>query len=159
MRTKALITSIVLSLTVVALIGHFVVGCSGLKDAAVRPSEDQSVAYAEVRDQEDKSALRPEVAAQPEKSKDALYIQNALSEQEVAKNEDNRPDEVLLKNDTSPIPYAQEPTYPRNWRGVVHESKRAANGVVRTPGGGMMGGGQRSPVLGDADADGDGIGG
>jgi len=157
-KTRTLITSILLSLTAAVLIGYFVVGCSGLKDAAVRPSEDQPVAHAEVRDEEDKSAPKPYVAAQPEKPKDGLDIQNGLSQQQVAKNEDDRPDEILLQTDSSPIPYADEVTYPRNWREHIQESNRQADRMVSTPGDGMMGGGQRSPVLGDADADGHGIG-
>ncbi|UCD51570.1 MAG: hypothetical protein JSW27_02845, partial [Phycisphaerales bacterium] len=47
MKKKALITSILLSLTTLALIGYFVIGCSLLKDEAVHQRRDETPGNAE----------------------------------------------------------------------------------------------------------------
>ncbi|KPK37682.1 MAG: hypothetical protein AMJ65_14065, partial [Phycisphaerae bacterium SG8_4] len=141
MKTKALITSIVLSLTVVVLIGYFVAGCSSLKDVAVRRVEDQRVADAKAHDAATKVEPELVVTNQTEEPKDKSNIQNGLSEQEVAKNADDRPVEVLSQTDSSSIPHGEEITYPRNWRELIQQSYRQPDEMVRAPGDGTMGGG------------------
>jgi len=140
-KTKALITSIVLSLTVVVLIGYFVAGCSSLKDVAVRRAEDQRVADAKAHDAATKVEPELVVTNQTEEPKDKSNIQNGLSEQEVAKNADDRPVEVLSQTDSSSIPHGEEITYPRNWRELIQQSYRQPDEMVRAPGDGTMGGG------------------
>ena len=79
MKKKALITSILLGLTTVVLIGYFTGGCSSLKDVALRQREGQQVADAEVSEADEETKPRPVVAVEPA---DSSTKEDSLTEDE-----------------------------------------------------------------------------
>ncbi|MHC4368357.1 MAG: hypothetical protein ACYSW8_12160, partial [Planctomycetota bacterium] len=63
MKKKTLLTSILLSITVAALIGLSITGCSSQKESASRQHEDEQVTFANVDDVSSKSASEHEEAS------------------------------------------------------------------------------------------------
>ncbi|MEA3227060.1 MAG: VIT domain-containing protein, partial [Planctomycetota bacterium] len=134
MKKKILITSILLGLTTVVLIGYFVAGCSSLKGIASRRNESQRVVYAEVDEKDAETGVQPVVVAEPQKPRDGVEMLEKVVAQDVADKEGNRSSaSVQPKTDTSPTP-AEEVTSPKEWNTVFqdhHKSKREGDEISR----------------------------
>ncbi|MHC4355536.1 MAG: VIT domain-containing protein [Planctomycetota bacterium] len=136
MKKRILITSILLSLTTVVLIGYFVVGCSSLEDIVSRRNAPQEVAWAKENETDAETGVQPVAVAEPERLKDGAESRDKVVAQDVADKEDNTPaDGVAVKTDSSRIAYGDEVTYPENWREVVARpgEKPAPPARIRTP--------------------------
>ncbi len=124
MRTKALITSIVLSLAIAALIGYFVVGCSSLKEVALRQAEDQSLANTGLPEPDAKTEPQSVVTAEPIESfkqKAVLAADKSQSGEklDVAKPRKHRADSMVV-HDGEPLTPTVDVTYkPEGERGDI----------------------------------------
>jgi len=92
-KSKALIVSILLSLTLILFVGYFLVGCSTIQDRIARQSKEQKTEEVVLHDQSEKLILEA------------------------------KKDVSTYELDKSGIPYAEELTYPKNWRETHTQSK------------------------------------
>ncbi|MHC4185972.1 MAG: VIT domain-containing protein, partial [Planctomycetota bacterium] len=121
MKKKIFITSVMVTLVAVSFVGYFV-GC-GQTEApskiapAERPAQDrpgpaEGVAFAP-----------PEPAAEPAPAVSGPDVVTEDGELEIQREVNTQRANILAKPDKSATPYAEELTYPKNWREAPRQSQ------------------------------------